>query len=403
MRRLGSCVIATAAWLSVPVIGASAQDIVVRKGMATKATVDWAAFRASSAAAPATFLQVARQDLERSGWFRTVAGGAELRISGECVERGVQLTVSLVVTEAGRNAVALNRTYSAEVGQARALAHRVADDIVKATTGREGFASSRLVLVGNRTGRKELYVCDSDGHNLIQLTQDRSISLYPRWGANNSAITYTSYLRGYPAAFRIEVATGQRIMLAGFPGLNTSPVLSPDGRSCALILSREGNPELYVQTPPGGSATRVTRTLQAAESSPSWSPDGSRIAYVSDVSGRPQIYIVSRDGGTPQRVTSRGVENVAPSWGPDGRIAYASRLGGRFQICVLDPATGVVDVVTPEDADYEDPSWARNGRHLACARTSAHRTSVVLIDTVSREQIPLVSGSGDWFSPDWTR
>ncbi|MCX7819238.1 MAG: hypothetical protein N2652_08530 [Kiritimatiellae bacterium] len=391
------------ALLAAVAMSAVAQDIVVRKGAAAKATVDWSGFSAPSSGAAATLLQVARQDLERSGWFRTVSAGAEFRISGECAERGGQLAASVVLTDAGRGAVALSRTYSAEAGQARALAHRIADDIVKAATGREGFASSRLVLVGNRTGRKELYVCDSDGHNLLQLTQDRSISLYPRWGANNAAITYTSYLRGYPAAFRIELASGRREMLAGFPGLNTGAVLSPDGRSCALILSREGNPELYVQTPPGGPATRITRTPNAAESSPTWSPDGSRIAFVSDLSGKPQVYVVSRAGGAPQRVTSRGIENVAPCWGPDGRIAYACRLGARFQICVVDPATGAVDVVTPEDADYEDPSWARNGRHIACARTSAHRSSIVLIDTVSREQIPLVSGSGDWFSPDWSK
>jgi len=389
--------------VSVIAGGASAQDIVVRKGAATKATLDWAGFAAPTAGAGATLVQVARQDLERSGWFRAVGAGGEFRISGQCAERAGQLAVSLVLTDAGRNTVALSRTYSADAAQARVLAHRMADDIVKAATGREGFASSRLVLVGNRTGRKELYVCDGDGYNLTQLTQDRAISLYPRWGANNSAITYTSYLRGYPAAFRIEVATGRRDMLAGFAGLNASPVLSPDGRSCALILSREGNPELYVQTPPGGPATRITRTPNAAESSPTWSPDGSRIAYVSDVSGKPQIYVVSRAGGAPQRITSRGIENVAPSWGPDGRIAYASRLGGRFQICVLDLAHGGVDVVTPDDADYEDPSWARNGRHLACTRTSAHRSSIVLIDTVTREQLTLVSGSGDWYSPDWTK
>lgn len=403
MKAICRLAAAMAAVLAVSASTAGAQDIVVRKGAAAKATVDWAGFSAPSAGPGATLVQVARQDLERSGWFRTVGAGGEFRISGECAERGGQLAVSLVLTDAGRNAVALNRTYSADAAQVRALAHRIADDIVKAATGREGFASSRLVLVGNRTGKKELYVCNSDGHNLMQLTQDRSISLYPRWGANNSAITYTSYLRGYPAAFRIDVATGRREMLAGFAGLNTSPVLSPDGRSCALILSREGNPELYVQTPPGGSATRITRTPNAAESSPTWSPDGSRIAFVSDMSGKPQVYIVSRSGGAPQRVTSRGVENVAPAWGPDGRIAYASRLGGRFQICVLDPATGVVDTVTPDDADYEDPSWARNGRHLACARTSGHRSSIVLIDTLTREQIPLVSGSGDWYSPDWTK
>lgn len=382
---------------------ASAQDIVVRKGLAEKSTIDWSGFAAPPSGAGALLVRVAKADLERSGWFRLVGAGGEFRVAGEASESGGQTTAKCVLTDVGRSAVLLSRSYTAAAAQTRALAHRIADDIVKAATGREGFASSRLVLVGNRTGRKELYICDSDGENLLQITQDKSISLYPRWGAANERISYTAYLRGYPAAYAIHVSGGRRDLLAGFPGLNAGPALSPDGRSVALILSREGNPELYVQTPPGGPATRITRTPNAAESSPTWSRDGAQICFVSDVSGKPQLYVVSRAGGAPRRLTSRGVENVAPDWGPDGRIAYASRIGTRFQICVLDPATLASTVVGFDDADYEDPSWARNGRHIACARTSGHRSSIWLIDTVTGDRLPLVPGPGDWFSPDWSK
>ncbi len=399
MIRIGSW--AATIWAALSV---TAQDVVVvRKGLAEKATIDLAGL-AVGGGPPTVFMQVLRSDLDRSGWFRVAGGGAEFRVSGDVAEAGGQVTARLTLTDAGRGAVLLGRSYSGAAPQVRALAHRAADDIVKAVTGREGFASSRLVVVGNRTGRKELYICDSDGQNLVQLTQDRSISLYPRWGgADNEFITYTSYLRGYPAAWRIRVTTGERHMLAGFPGLNAGPALSPDGRAVALILSRDGNPELYVQSPPGGGFARVTRTPTAAESSPTWSPDGSQICYVSDESGKPQLYIVSRAGGPGRRVTSRGVENVAPDWGPDGRIVFATGGGSRFRLAVLDPSSLASTLIGFDDASYEDPSWARNGRHVACARVEGHRSAIWLIDTVSGERIPLLSGSGDWFSPDWTK
>ncbi len=379
-----------------------AQDIVVRKGAGTRATIEWTGFATQGTGQ--TVAEVAQADLNRSGWFRVVpTPGAEYRVVGEARDDGGALRAQCTVYETASGRAVLRRTYSGTPAQVRAVAHRMADDIVEAVTGRKGFASAKLVVVGNRTGFKELYVCDSDGHNLIQLTHDRSISLYPRWGGRNEYITYTAYLRNNPAAYRIHVATGQRDLLAGFAGLNMSPVLSPDGRSCALVMSREGNPELYVQTPPGGAATRITRTLQAAEATPTWSPDGSQICFVSDLAGRPQLFVVSRQGGAPRRLTTRGVENVSPNWGPDGRIVYATRVGSQYRLCVLDPTTGQTTPVGPEDASYEDPSWAPNARHVACTRVAGYRASICLIDTVTGETVTLVSGSGDWYAPDWTR
>lgn len=381
-----------------------AQDVVVAKSGGEKSTIDWAAFGSPASGAGATAVSVAKADLDRSGWFRVVAGAGEFRVSGSVSEAGGQLSAQCLVVHAARGAQVLGKTYTASGSEARTLAHRIADDIVKAVTGREGYASSRIVLVGSRTGKKELYLCDSDGANLIQLTNDRSLSLYPRWGgSNNEFITYTGYFRGFPGAYRIQLAGGRRDQLAGYAGLNAGAVMSPDGRSVAVILSRDGNPELYVQTPPGGAPTRITQTLKAAESSPSWSPDGREICYVSDVSGRPQLYIVSRSGGSPRRVTSRGTENVAPNWGANGTIAFASRLGSRFQISVLDPKTLAVVPYAFDDADYEDPSWARNGRHIICVRSSGSHRSLCLIDTMGGERLTLELDRGDWFSPSFSK
>ena len=386
-------------------IGGRAQDVVVSKAGGEKTTMDWAGFAAGAGAGP-TFVKTVQGDLARSGWFAIVATGrGEFRVQGGCVDSGANLGVRCPVANTGTGATPLSKSYSAASKDVRALAHRVADDIVKAITGREGFATSRLVLVGNRTGKKELYVCDSDGRNMMQLTQDRSISLYPRWSPDGQKITYTSYLKGYPDAYMIQLATGRRDRLAAFPGLNAGAVISPNGASAALVLSRDGNPELYVMSPPapGGSFTRITRTAPGAESSPTWSPDGSEICFVSDVSGKPQLYIVGRGGGQPRRVTSRGTENVAPNWGSNGLIAYASRLGSQFQLCILDPKSGQVTPYALDGAGYEDPSWARDGRHIACTRVSGHRSTICLVDSEGGETIPLISDQGDWFSPAWSK
>jgi len=169
-----------------------------------------------------------------------------------------------------------------------------------------------------------------------------------------------------------------------------------------MILSKDGNPELYVKHLASGQLTRLTTTKGAGEASPSWSPDGNRIVYVSDQAGTPQLFMISRNGGNPARLTGRGSQNVAPDWGPGGLIAYASLVGGHFQVYVMDPDTRETKQITPGDADYEDPAWAPYGRHLACKRSVRYRSGIYLLDTMGDPPIALLEGSGDWSSPSWS-
>jgi len=380
---------------------ALAQDVRVTKAGGDKASVDFSGLSVSADGPARVFAQVLRADLLRSGWFTASAPGrGEIRLLGSLGGgSGLEARVEALNTATGRRI--FGKSYSVSAAEARRLAHVVADEIVQAATGRPGFAASRLALIGRRGGAKELFVCDADGANLVQVTRDNSISLYPRWSPDRSRIVYTSYVKRFPDVLMIELATGARTRIAGYPGLNAGGALSPDGRFSALVLSRDGNPEIYVKRLADGALTRVTNTPRAAEASPSWSPDGTQLVYVSDVSGRPQLYIVGRDGGAPRRLTLRGSENVAPDWGPGGKIAHATRVGSAFQLSITDPATGETVPLALDAADWEDPSWARNGRHLAAIRRDARGSAVYLVDSMGDAPLPLLT-EGDWFSPAWS-
>lgn len=381
---------------------AAGQDVVVRKPAAGRSSMDWSAFEAPDTREGRVFLETLRASLVRSGWFAEARPGAgEFRLTGRARERRGELEVSVDVRSVGR--AVISQSYRGDPAHARLLGHRVSDDIVQAVTGRPGFASTRLALVGNRTGNKELYLADSDGGNVRQLTRDNNLSLYPRWSPDGRHLVYTGYLQGFADLFQIELATGQRRRISSFPGLNTGGAISPDGRSMALILSRDGNPELYVRDLRSGELTRLTRTPRAVESSPSWSPDGERIAFVSDRPGAPHLYVISRRGGEARRLTTRGRENVAPHWGPAGEIVYATRVGDAYQLAVLNPDTMESRALALPPGDWEDPTWARDGRHVAAARRVGRRTSIWLVDTMTAESVVLISPEGGgWFSPAWS-
>jgi TolB protein len=374
----------------------------VSKGGGQKSSIDLSGFTAGGGPAQ-IFRRTLDADLMRFGWFVSApAGQGEFNVLGSAEGQGV-VEVQCRVFSRATGQTKLSKSYNADASGVRRLAHKVADDIVEALTGRKGIASGRLALVGNRTGKKEIYLCDADGQGLIQLTRDNSVSIGPNWGPGGKELVYTSYLKGYPDVYTIELASGSRRRIAGFPGLNTGGAFSPDGRDMALILSKDGNPELYVKNLSSGALTRLTNTKRSAEASPSWSPDGRQIVYVSDQSGAPQLWIISRGGGAPRRLTSRGSQNVAPDWGPNGLVAYASLTGGKFQVCVTDPASGETKQISTGWVDWEDPTWAPDGRHVVCARTESYRSKLYLLDMMGDPPLALTDYQGDWYSPAWSR
>ncbi len=375
-------------------VSALAQRAVVTKSGEGKISINLSSYRTGGDTATRTFLSVLKADLNRSGYFTVMSAGAELNVAGSCVSSG-QLKADCQVYKVSSRQRLLGKSYKASVADARGLAHRVADEIVHAVTGKKGMASGKIAMVSNRTGRKELYVCDMDGKNVRQITKDRSIVVGPGWMPDAKNLVYTSYKRGYPNVYM----TGRGKPLSSHGGLNASGAISPNGKSMAVILSRDGNPELYIKSLRTGLLKRLTRTRRGNEASPCWSPDGNHIAYVSDTSGSPQIYIISKNGGQARRLTTTGSENVAPDWGKNGYIAFSSRIGGRYRIAMANPVAKSLRVLETDWADYEDPSWAPDGRHVVCSRTSNYRSSIYLLDTFEDSPVALITGSVDWFSP----
>lgn len=387
------------------VTGLSAVHAQVRvtKSAGEKSTIDLSGLEVTGAGGQ-LFYQTLERDLLRSGWFTPVRGAGEFRILGSATADGRDVKAEVRVYRTGDQRSMMGKAYREQVANADRLAHRAADDIVEALTGHKGMASTRLAMVGTLSGKKEVYLSDADGGHMLQLTRDNSVSIAPKWGPLGDKLIYTSFLKKFPDVYLIDVASGSRDRIANYPGLNTGADISPNGQDVALILSKDGNPELYVKNLASGQLTRLTRSVRAAEASPSWSPDGSQIVYVSDQSGRPQLYTISRSGGQPRRLTTRGTENVSPDWGANGKIAYAGKFGPQYQICVIDPRTGEINQITRESADYEDPSWAPDGRHIAATRTQNYRSSIYILDTMGDRPVPLMRFEikGDWFSPAWS-
>lgn len=378
---------------------AAGVDVTIEKQAEGKVSVNLADIRAQGEPG-ALFVQTLQGNLNRSGWFHVVAAGAGVSVSGTAGRDGSdRFRASGEVAWSGGR---FRWDHSGDIGDVRRQAHLLADEMVRRVLGRRGMAASRIAMVGRVNGVTEIYISDADGGSMFRLTQDGTLSLTPKWEPTGKGLFYTGYLRGYPGVYHIDLERNRRRLVAGYPGLNTGAVVSPDGQHIALVLSRTGNPELYVKNLATERLVRLTYTPHAVEASPSWSPDGRQIVYVSDSTGMPQLYVIGVDRREPRRLTFRNRENVSPNWGPDGRIVHATRVGAGYQLAITDSSTGEMTQITDGPATHEEPTWAPNARHIACVQVENYRSRIVILDTMGDPPIPLHTLSGDWMTPNWS-
>jgi len=137
---------------------------------------------------------------------------------------------------------------------------------------------SMIAFESTRSGASEVWMCRSDGTNLLQLTHFNTVTGTPRW--------------------------------------------SPDGRQIAFDSRAPGNADIYVMDARGGSIRQITYE-SAADVIPSWSRDGRWIYFASDRSGNWQIWKMPSAGGTAVQVTRQGGYGGFES--PDGNFFYYAK------------------------------------------------------------------------------
>ncbi|OGV60854.1 MAG: hypothetical protein A2X45_20390 [Lentisphaerae bacterium GWF2_50_93] len=337
-----------------------------------------------------------QSDLKYCGWFDLVDSGAEYFITGAAAGNQVQMVL------ANGNGTTLFTVNSPITQNLRTAAHKAVDAILKKKFSIAGICSTRIAFAGEtQPGKKEIFTCDFDGQNILQLTNSSSLSVEPDWIPKRDAIVYTLYMKRFTDIVELDVPSRRSRSLAQFPGLNSGAAISPNGNVMALILSRDNQVELYIKSFAGREFQRLTNDI-SVEASPCWSPAGDKICYVSDKSGRPSLYVIDSRGGASVRLPTVGTEAVSPSWSADNKIAYSAKSGG-YTIAVLDlsgkePGKTVVNAA----GDWESPSWAPDSRHVVCARKLGGNSSLYVIDTWTGKARQLLGGKMNIVLPSWS-
>lgn len=333
-----------------------------------------------------------------AGWLLVAKAGAAGKLT---------LNVQLVDLNSG-DAV-FERYYRQDANFPRSLAHRVADDLVLALTGKNGIAHTFLAFSNDATGKKEIYLVDYDGANLRPLTRHRSLSLLPRIAPDGKSVVYTSYKDGNPDLFISDLTTGKSRVLSAEQGLNLAGGFSPDGAQLLLTLSRQKSPNLYLKSLADGSLTRLTQHF-GADSSPTFSPDGAQVAFISDRSGNPQIHIMALNTQRVKRLTNLNWCD-SPAWSPTGEwIAFAGRAHpkDKMDIFLVDVTGNQVRQLTHGEGSNEDPAWSADGRFLAFTSSrgsgtgAGKRSELFVMDADGSAPHRLADIPGRSYTPSWS-
>lgn len=301
--------------------------------------------------------------------------------------------------------IKLTKEYSFIENQMRRAFHMISDDIIENTVEKKGIASSRIVFSNDSTGFKEIYMIDYDGENLTRLTENRSISIIPKWSNDGKKIYYTTYKYGNPDIVVIDLENMKTRIFSRFQGLNISGGFSPDGTQFVVILSRGKDPSIYILD----LVTREVKNLLenfGVCAAPTFSPDGKEIAFVSDRAGNPQLYIYNLETKKTRRITNFYWVD-SPSWSPDGtKIAFSARQtkNERLNIYITDPTTSIIERLTRNEGDNEDPTFSPDSRYIAFISTRNGPRQLFIMDRDgSRPHLLNSKIKGSCYTPNWSK
>ena len=372
---------------------------------------------------PVNITDIIRQDLARSGYFKNTengnasesdegtpnfkswtARGADALVLGSVVQTGsgqFDIHYKLFDIRKSQGMGGLNLTSSAD--NLRAVAHKIADDIIFKLLGERGIFSTRLSYVIKEGKRYRLVISDADGQNIRNAMSSGEPIISPSWSPDGKKVAYVSFEDRKPVIYVHELATGRRIPLSNQKGNNSAPAWSPDGKKLAISLSKDGNTQIYGINADGTGLHRLTRGY-TIDTEPQYSPDGRYLYFTSDRGGNPQIYRISADGEQAEaakRVTYKQGFVTSPRISPDGKhLAYIANIGGAFRLYILNLATGESQALTDSGSD-ESPSFAANGKYvLYSTKVGGKRVLAAVSVDGNSKQVLSIPGS-DVRQPSW--
>lgn len=299
---------------------------------------------------------------------------------------------------------AIDAILAAEVLTATALAIPTETPTITPEPGPTPFGGGlRIAFTSDRDGDYEIYVMNSDGTNLLQLTDNQVGDGDPEWSSAGSQILFESERDGNHEVYMMNSDGSNQIRLTENDARDWAATWSPDGSQIAFASDRNGNFDIFVMNADGSNVVQLT-TSTLIETFPDWSPDGQRIVYEAVViEGVRNIYSMNADGSDVRRLTETNAIDKNPAWSPDGsRIVFVSNRDNDNEIYVMNAdGSGQTRLTTTQRTD-QYPAWSPDGSKIIFASLRNGDDEIYMMNPDGSEQVNLTntSGANDTF-PAW--
>ncbi|WP_189134580.1 PD40 domain-containing protein [Wenjunlia tyrosinilytica] len=276
------------------------------------------------------------------------------------------------------------------------------------TAGEVHAAGTKPIVFSRYTAGKpveDLYSISSTGGTLTKLTNTPLVSdVMPSWSPDGSRIALLRYGSGgaIDGIWTMKSSGGTPVHIKGTDGA-ADPSWSPDGHRIAFSKPVGSHTEIFISGTGGTPLTRLTHN-SVDDNNPSWSPDGKYLVFSrttagghshlkrirvtthaestvtsvgstydsapdwshgntiafsrSGSSGIAHLYVVRPDGSGLHRITSGRLNDITPSWSPDGTRLVFTRGGGddadpQHLFLVKSDGTGLTRLTKTDSHDIE--------------------------------------------------
>lgn len=257
-------------------------------------------------------------------------------------------------------------------------------------------ANGKIIFTSTRTGNEELWVMNSDGTDLKQLTRNKQPDYTAAWSPDGRRIAFVRVAKGNADLYLMNADGTGVSRLTYHRGGDYAPEWSPDGSQIAFASDRDGDVDAWVLDVPSGPLSseppmrNVTSDLNTtSEWAPNWSatlPDGSsKIVFMHGLQGGSNYdeYVVERSANgsfsvsEPLLVTPESEYGAA--WSPDVTQLVLPRLQGAdntWRLYTLNADGSNVQPLLKSSNGYHIrgyyPTYSPDGTMLAMERKSSY-------------------------------